>query len=340
MNSFETLIGNSDAIIKSKKLATRASRSNVPILLNGESGVGKEIFARAIHDESSRAKMPFIVINCGSIPKNLVESILFGHVKGAFTDAKEDHKGKFSDADGGTVFLDEIGELPIDLQVKLLRVLQNGDIEPIGAKNTVKVDVRIISATHKNLKILIADGLFREDLYYRLNVIPVDIPPLCERVGDVEILVKYFIQKFCNSEKCAFKKINDDALVLLNEYSWPGNVRQLENAVMRAVILADTDEISSADFPQITVEIDKINEKKTHHSRRRSDADVVIAKGFDDISIHDDNGDIYPIEHIEKAMIEYAYVKYNGKMTEICKRLGIGRSTLYRKATEMGLLDQ
>lgn len=343
MDVFEKLIGNSDAIISAKKLASKGAMVNVPILLNGQSGVGKEIFARAIHNASDRSEMPLIIINCGAIPANLVESILFGHVKGSFTGAIIDHRGKFVDADKGTIFLDEIGELPQALQVKLLRVLQEGEVDPIGGNQPIKVDVRIISATNKKLEDLVSAGHFREDLYYRLNVFPVDIPPLQSRKGDVELLTNHFVEKICKREGRALKNLDRTALALLNGYPWPGNVRELENAVVRAVVLADSDIITQDDFPQIIEQLKKIAGQNKRHNRRRSDIEN-FAKDIDPksgglISIFDINGEVYPMDYVEKMMIKVAHDKYNGKMTEIAKRLQIGRSTLYRKAVQMGLLD-
>ena len=341
-DAFDNLIGHSDVMRKSVLLARKGAGTDVPILLTGESGVGKEVFASAIHKSSNRADKPFIVVNCGALPENLVESILFGHAKGAFTDAKEDHTGKFVDADGGTIFLDEIGELPLDLQVKLLRVLQESEVDPIGGSNTVKIDVRIISATNRELDGLMSAGSFRKDLYYRINVFPVSIPPLCERDGDIETLAAHFVQHICRKEGRNVKSLSKGAAKLLNSYHWPGNVRQLENAVVRAVILSDGSMIMPNDFPQIIADIDKIAAENKRHNRRIDDLIMAleIPKEFHHVSIYDENGDVYPIDQIEKMMIKYAYQRYDGKMTVIAKRLAIGRSTLYRKVTELGLLDE
>ncbi len=341
-DAFDNLIGHSDVMRKSVLLARKGAETDVPILLTGESGVGKEMFASAIHKSSNRVDKPFIVVNCGALPENLVESILFGHAKGAFTDAKEDHSGKFVDADGGTIFLDEIGELPLDLQVKLLRVLQESEVDPVGGSNTVKIDVRVISATNRELEGLMAAGSFRKDLYYRLNVFPVSIPPLNERSGDIETLAVHFIQHICRKEGRNVKSLSKGASKLLNSYHWPGNVRQLENAVVRAVILSDGSMIMPNDFPQIMADIDKIAAENKRHNRRIDDLIMAleIPKEFHHVSIYDENGDVYPIDQIEKMMIKYAYQRYDGKMTVIAKRLAIGRSTLYRKVTELGLLDE
>src|SRR6266566_1309297 len=232
---FADLVGKSFPMRQVIRLGERAAQSAIPILIEGESGVGK----------------PFVTLNCGAIPENLIESILFGHEKGAFTGASDKHLGKFQEADGGTLFLDEIGELRLDMQVKLLRALQEGEIDPVGAKRPVKVDVRIISATNRDLAELTREGRFREDLYYRLNVFPVLIPPLRDRREDVPALAEYFVTRFAaeeNKQVCGF---TPEALALLDSYGWPGNVRQLENTIFRAVVLCDTDALDVVDFPQI-----------------------------------------------------------------------------------------
>ncbi len=340
-SAFDKIIGNSEAMSKAIMLARKGAKTDVPVLLEGESGVGKEVFARAIHKNSSRSTKPFIVVNCGALPSNLVESILFGHAKGAFTDAKEDHAGKFIDADGGTIFLDEIGELPLDLQVKLLRVLQEGEVDPVGGSGTVSVDVRVISATNKKLEELVKAGAFREDLYYRLDVFPVSLPPLRSRNGDIQTLTSHFIKKICEKENRPIKSLTTNAIMLLNGYHWPGNVRQLENVVLRAVILSEGEMITEHDFPQVTADIERMAEENRRHNRRTEDLikSLEIPKEFHNTAIYDDNADVYPIDYIEKMMIKYAYIRYEGKMTEIAKRLKIGRSTLYRKVEEMGLFD-
>lgn len=339
--AFNKIIGSSDVMSKAILLARKGAKTDVPILISGESGVGKEVFARAIHRASNRSDKPFIVVNCGALPANLVESILFGHVRGAFTDAKDDHAGKFVDADGGTIFLDEIGELPLDLQVKLLRVLQEGEVDPVGAEKIVSVDVRLISATNKRLEELISEGSFREDLYYRLNVFPVSLPLLHKRKGDIQTLAVHFIQKICKKEQRDVKALTTNAVMLLNSYHWPGNVRQLENVVLRAVILSDGEMITEKDFPQVKDDIDRIASENKKHNRRIDDLKrtLEIPKEFHNISIYDDKADVYEIDYIEQMMIKYAFIRYDGKMTEIARRLKIGRSTLYRKVEELGLLD-
>ena len=222
------------------RLGQRAAASQIPILIEGESGVGKELIARAIQGAGDRRSKPFVTVNCGAIPDNLVESILFGHEKGAFTGAADKHTGKFREAHGGTLFLDEVGELPPEVQVKLLRALQDGEIDPVGARRPIRVDFRLISATNRSLIDLVKAGQFREDLYYRLNVFPIRVPPLRERREDIPELVRHFTARFAAEEGKSFiRGVNAPALQLLSRYDWPGNIRQLENAVFRAVVLAD-----------------------------------------------------------------------------------------------------
>ncbi|MEW5964151.1 MAG: sigma-54 dependent transcriptional regulator, partial [Pseudomonadota bacterium] len=254
--TFDDLVLRGNSMQRVIALGKRAATSNIPVLVEGESGVGKELIARAIQGESERAGKPFVVVNCGAIPENLVESILFGHEKGAFTGAVDKRIGKFQEADGGTLFLDEIGELPLDAQVKLLRALQEGEIDPVGAKKPVKVDFRLVSATNRDMIQLVKDGKFREDLYYRLNVFPIWVPPLRERLEDIPELVRHFIARFAAEEGKRITGIEEQAMRMLMAYGWPGNVRQLENAVFRAVVLADGSELSTNEFPQIAAHVE------------------------------------------------------------------------------------
>src|SRR5262252_803286 len=249
--TFSDIITRSDAMTGVLRTAQKAATSSIPVLIEGESGVGKELFARAIHGSGERKSKPFVAVNCGAIPDNLVESILFGHEKGAFTGATERHTGKFVEASGGTLFLDEVGELPPAAQVKLLRAIQEGEVEPVGARKPVKVDVRIVSATNRDLIADVKQGRFREDLFYRLHVFPITLPPLRERPEDVPELTRHFLARFAAEEGKRIRAISGEALALLGRYRWPGNVRQLENAVFRAVVLAERGEIGVMEFPQI-----------------------------------------------------------------------------------------
>ena len=230
-------LGFADIITKTEpmqaviRIAEKASGSAIPVLIGGESGVGKELIARAIHGSSERRSKPFVAVNCGAMPENLVESILFGHEKGAFTGATERHTGKFVEASGGTLFLDEVSELPLAAQVKLLRALQEGTVEAVGGRKPVKVDVRIISATNRKLLDRVKGGQFREDLFYRLHVLPLTIPPLRMRREDIPHLLRHFLARFCAEENRPITGISGDAMALLSQLEWPGNIRQLENAV-------------------------------------------------------------------------------------------------------------
>src|SRR5579872_988251 len=233
---FRDLASRSAEMDRVIRLGERAAKSTIPVLLEGESGVGKEVIARAIQGASDRRGKPFVTVNCGALPENLVESILFGHEKGAFTGANEKHLGKFVEAHGGTLFLDEVGELPPATQVKLLRALQEGSVEAVGARKPVKVDVRIVSATNRKLLDRVKSGHFREDLFYRLHVLPLTIPPLRMRREDIPHLVRHFLARFCAEENRHITAVSGEAMAHLSQADWPGNIRQLENAVYRAVV--------------------------------------------------------------------------------------------------------
>ena len=248
--TFSDIITRSEAMAGVLRTAQKAATSSIPVLIEGESGVGKELFARAIHGSGERKAKPFVAVNCGAIPDNLVESILFGHEKGAFTGATERHMGKFVEAHGGTLFLDEVGELPLAAQVKLLRALQEGTVEAVGGRKPVKVDVRIISATNRKLLDLVKAGQFREDLFYRLHVLPLTIPALRQRREDIPHLLRHFLARFCAEENRPISAISGEAMTHLSQLEWPGNIRQLENAVYRAVVMSEGDQLGLADFPQ------------------------------------------------------------------------------------------
>jgi two-component system response regulator HydG len=250
-NGFDSVIGASPMMARAVAVARDVSYSNASVLLRGESGTGKEVFARAIHSASPRAKAPFVVVNCGALPENLVESELFGHVKGSFTGAMKDKRGLFEEAHGGTIFLDEIGEMPPAAQVRLLRVLQSGEVRRVGSNEAKTVDVRVIAATNADLKAGIQTGRFREDLYYRLNVIPIELPPLRDRRDDVPMLAMHFLKNsVARVGKANVSGFTDEALHALLAWSWPGNVRELENVVERAVVLCRGNEIGSENLPE------------------------------------------------------------------------------------------
>ncbi|MCP4070999.1 MAG: sigma-54-dependent Fis family transcriptional regulator [Hyphomicrobiales bacterium] len=361
---FDDIISSSANMQRVITLGKKAARSNIPILIEGESGVGKELIARAIQGTSRRAKNSFITVNCGAMPENLIESVLFGHEKGAFTGATSRHIGKFEEADGGTLFLDEVGELPLSTQVKLLRALQEGEIDPIGSKRPVKTDFRLISATNRTLLEETSKGNFREDLYYRLSVFPIRVPSLRERKEEIPELARHFLARFSMEEgRTHIKSVSPQALHLLSMNEWPGNIRQLENAIFRAVILCEGNELVADDFPQITAAISpsalvttvqttndrsKISEPSVHTIDStapdpRIDP-VCNARTYPQQNTHStrlttDEGEIKELEDIEAEMIRFAIEFYNGKLSEVAKRLGIGRSTLYRRLKELGIDD-
>jgi DNA-binding NtrC family response regulator len=355
--TFSDLVLRGEAMQRVIALGRRAAASNIPVLIEGESGVGKELIARAIQGESERKSMPFVVVNCGAIPENLVESILFGHEKGSFTGAVDKRIGKFQEADGGTLFLDEVGELPLEAQVKLLRALQEGEIDPVGAKKPVSVNFRLISATNRDMIKLVKEGKFREDLYYRLNVFPIWVPPLRERLEDVPELALHFLARFAAEEGRRVTSISAQALQLLTSYSWPGNVRQLENAMFRAIVLCDGSELTVSEFPQIAAHVEGFSaavpsapppvERRPVISgpvmlgaEQTVPQTVDVGKGELGIPAVTEKGEIRSLEAMEADMIRLALGRYRGHMTEVAKRLGIGRSTLYRKMREFGLEER
>jgi DNA-binding NtrC family response regulator len=342
---FDDLIGKSSEMRQVIRLGQRAAQSNIPILIEGESGVGKELIARAIQGSSERAGKPFVTVNCGAIPENLVESILFGHEKGSFTGASDKHLGKFQEADGGTLFLDEIGELRLDMQVKLLRALQEGEVDAVGSKRPTKVDVRIISATNRDLAELTREGRFREDLYYRLNVFPIFVPPLRQRREDVPALARHFVSRFAAEENKAVAGLTPEATDIIEHFDWPGNVRQLENTIFRAVVLCDSNTLDVCDFPQIAAAMGvDIHARRTHFApepMRMSSPTAPVHPHREDspyaFSATDTAGHMRRLEDVESEMIRLAISRYEGHMSEVARRLGIGRSTLYRKLKDFGL---
>ena len=337
--TFDDLVGTSPAMRMVKSLGTRAAKSTIPVLITGESGVGKEVIARALHGVSDRAGKPFVAVNCGALPANLVESILFGHEKGSFTGASDKHLGKFMEANGGTLFLDEIGELPLDMQVKLLRVLQEGEVDPVGAKRAVKVDVRIVSATNRDPAQQVKEGAFREDLFYRLNVFPIEAPSLRERREDIPALIEHFVARFNVEEGRRIAGCAPETIALLSAFDWPGNVRQLENTVYRAIVLADAPFLQPHDFPAISGIAQTLDEPAGANDAAAPAEPYANLPPLPDtpIRILDDRGHLRTLEDIERDLIQHAIEVYAGHMSEIARRLGIGRSTLYRKVREQGL---
>jgi len=341
--TFSDIITRSDAMAGVLRTAQKATSSSIPVLIEGESGVGKELFARAIHGSGERKSKPFVAVNCGAIPDNLVESILFGHEKGAFTGATERHMGKFVEAHGGTLFLDEVGELPLTAQVKLLRALQEGMVEAVGGRKPVKVDVRIISATNRRLLDLVKGGQFREDLFYRLHVLPLTIPPLRVRREDIPHLLRHFLARFSAEENRPITGISGEALTQLSQLDWPGNIRQLENAVYRAVVMSDGDQLELADFPQAAAHApatiphaEPLIVAPSTAPAMVSGNDIPIAPlpAAGSLAMLTSAGEVRPLEELENEIIRFAISHYRGQMSEVARRLKIGRSTLYRKLDE------
>ena len=348
--TFGDLIIRGDAMHRVIALGKRAAASNIPVLIEGESGVGKEVLARAIQGSGDRRGKAFVTVNCGAIPENLVESTLFGHEKGAFTGATEKHAGKFVEASGGTLFLDEIGELPLDAQVKLLRALQEGEVDPVGGRKSVRVDIRLVSATNRSLLDLVKQGRFREDLYYRLNVFPMTLPPLRARREDIPDLARSFCARFAAEEGKRVRGITPEAMALLTRYDWPGNVRQLENALFRAVVLADGDELTVTEFPQIAAQVEGFDVRiPAAPSLPDGLAQAAPVREIVRVEVRDphalslvaeETGEMKTMEGLEGEIIRYALQFYRGRMSEVSRRLGIGRSTLYRKLKDLGIDEE
>jgi len=337
---FDNLIGDSPVMAQATKLARKAARASIPVLIEGESGVGKEVFARAIHDASDRSSKPFVAVNCGAIPENLVESILFGHEKGAFTGATEKRQGKFQEAHGGTLFLDEVGELPLDIQVKLLRALQEKEIDPVGGRQSIQVDIRVISATNRMLAEHVTDGAFREDLFYRLNVFPIVIPPLRERKTDIPELTDYFLSQISHMEDLPLRTISQGALTAVKTYNWPGNIRQLQNALFRAVILSESSMLMPEDFPNLfpDASLTAVPPPSNDGAVPPLPASFLPSSHSNAIlPLETSDGHFRRLDDLEAAIIRAALDRYDGKMAEVARRLGMGRSTLYRKVAEYGL---
>jgi DNA-binding NtrC family response regulator len=312
---FENIIGHSEALLNLLDIAARAARSESTILIHAETGTGKELLARAIHFNSPRREKPFITINCGAIPRELLESELFGHVKGSFTGAVAHKVGKVEMADRGTLFLDEIGEMPGELQVKLLRLIQQGELEKVGATGPVKVNVRIVAATHRNLRAMIEDGTFREDLYYRLAVIPLELPPLRDRAEDIPELVQHFFVNIREKQGRPSLVLPPALLPRFQEYRWPGNIRELENIIERIVVLTPGDEITLRDLPDFL-------------RRERSMSDALhLELPPQGISL----------EGVEKELLSRALAKFNGNQTHAARYLDISRKALRYRMEKFGL---
>lgn len=311
--SYANIIGKNHKMQEVYDLINEVAATSTNVIIYGESGTGKELVANAIHEHSRRKAKPFVRVNCSALAEGILESELFGHVRGAFTGALYDKKGRFESADGGTVFLDEIGEIPASTQVKLLNVLQKGEFEKVGSSKTIQVDVRIVAATNRNLLAAVQEGLFREDLYYRLNVVPIQLPPLRDRRDDIPLLVTHFIQKFNQSMPDKFiNTISSNAKAVLLDYQYPGNVRELENIIEHAFVRCQTDTIVPRHLPQHILSASSAILKKAMQSET-------------------------PIKDMEREMIVLALNENNGKITQAAKQLGISRVTLWRRLKQLQL---
>ena len=323
----EIILGNSLVIKEMKKLIEMVSSSNTTVLIQGETGTGKELVAEAIHAASGR-KGNNISVNCAAIPSELLESELFGHEKGAFTGAVRQKKGKFELAEGGTIFLDEIGDVPLDAQVKLLRVLQERQYDRIGGEQTLEVDVRVVAATNRDLRNMMSEGAFREDLFYRLEVIPFHLPPLRERREDVPLLVDHFMKKKCREMNIPLKRLHDEALRAFCSYPWPGNVRELENVIERTIVLSDRDTISLQDVP---IMIDDGAEGDIEAVASASDEEEATTEPRESLALNE------RMDEMERSLIVRAMDEAGRVKTRAAELLGIKTSALYYKLDKHGI---
>lgn len=319
---FGRIIGQSPGMQKVFELVEKVADTDATVLTTGESGTGKELVARAIHHLSRRRDHPLVPVNCGAIPEELLESELFGHEKGAFTGAVRTRVGRFELANGGTIFLDEIGEMSPKLQVKLLRVLQDGQFERIGGTKTIFSDIRVIAATNQDLGKAVAEGRFREDLYYRLHVIPLHVPPLRERLGDIPALVQYFLTRFAKTRQTKVKAIDPKVIDRFKSYHWPGNIRELENLIERLVILSDGPKITLKDLP----------DKFSQPAGLPSYSKVVLPEEGLDLSEH--------LAELESSYIEQALARSGGNKAQAARLLGLNRTTLVEKLKKMERLEK
>lgn len=315
--AFSNIIGRSPAMTDLYNVMSKVADSDVPVLITGESGTGKELVATALHTNGPRKEKPLVVANCSAFNENLLESELFGHVKGAFTGALRDKQGLFEVADGGTFFLDELGEMSPALQVKLLRVLQDGTFMPVGGTKQVRVDVRVVAATNRNVEEMVKAGTFREDLYYRLNVVNLRLPPLRERKGDVPLLVEFFLKKVAEKSGRSPKEISSDAMAALESFGWPGNIRQLENEMQRAYVMAGRDSVISRACLSPAVVASEVVDGEVSFSQEGKLKDV--------------------LESVERDMIVATLKRCDGNKSEAARQLGISRSNLIAKAQSFGI---
>jgi DNA-binding NtrC family response regulator len=365
-NGYTELLGISVPVVELRQIIKQVAPTDVTVMITGESGVGKEVVAKEIHHLSKRYDKPFVTVNCGAIPEGIIESELFGHQKGSFTGAVESRKGYFEYANGGTIFLDEIGELPLQTQVKFLRILENGEYMRVGSNKTEYTDVRVIAATNKNLEHQIAINAFREDLYYRLRSVNIFIPPLRERKKDIVILFEHFVKQFTRRNVIEYKGISYDALDYIKNYSWPGNIRQLKNFTESLLTLYSNKEIEKNDvikqlniprteenLPVPTVfggkgqdekqllfralfelKTDIMDIKQQLDNIERQENQSIV---FDGLAIPDKELDLLTYDDIERHFLTYYWNKYQGDISKIAKRLKLSNRTLYRKYKDYGL---
>jgi nitrogen regulation protein NR(I) len=334
------IIGESPQMLEIYKTIGKVADSNALVLIRGESGTGKELVARAIYQNSSRKDKPFLAVNCAAIPESLLESELFGHEKGSFTGAINKRIGKFQQCDEGTIFLDEIGDMSLSTQTKILRVLQEHTFEAVGSENTVKVDVRVIASTNKDLSKAIEKGEFREDLYYRLKVITIYLPPLRTRIEDIPLLVDYFIQKFNREYNKNVKKISPEVIKHLKNYKWPGNVRELENAIQTGVIMSKKDVLLLDNFPLFTQKLAVINPEMLQQVSNYEKVFKETVRSILNNPVISANGELYKrvMADLEKSLIEAVLDENRKSQTKSAKILGISRNTLRTRMKEYDLL--
>ncbi len=332
----KTIIGNSPAMRDVYKTIGKVAPSDVTVLIQGESGTGKELIAKAIHFNSKRLGKPFIALNCAAIPKELLESELFGFEKGAFTGAVERKLGKFEQANGGTIFLDEIGDMPLDLQAKILRVLQEKEVIRTGGNQSIAVDTRIVAATNQDLEERVRQKAFREDLYYRLNVVPIHLVPLRERREDIPLLVDYFVKTSCVELEVPAKQCSPEATRMLINYPWPGNVRELENTIKRAVILSSDPLLTVADFSSLPVQ--KVGNMRNEELSLEALVEIKLRSSLDNIEKME-AGDLHGmvLAQVERPLIRFVLEKTRGNQVRAADILGINRNTLRKKIQELGI---
>jgi two-component system nitrogen regulation response regulator GlnG len=329
----ERLVGRNPALLEIFKTIGRVANRDVPVLITGESGSGKELVARAIHAASHRAEQPFVAVNTAAIPGELLESEMFGHEKGAFTGATDSRPGRFREAAGGTLFLDEIGDMPLELQSKLLRVLQSGEIVPVGGRRTEHVDVRTLAATHRDLDTLVRSGRFREDLVYRLRVVPIQLPPLRERSDDIPVLAEHFVGRYAEELATGPRWLSDAAIRELVHFEWPGNVRELENAIKRALVLSTGDVLTPDDFAFLRVRPDAPGQREASASL------PALVRGDVRRELEDGSDELYRrvLERVERPLLETVLEHTGGNQIRAAALLGINRNTLRKKITELGI---